>query len=421
MPRDIKLMTLSLFLWGWGYGLYAYVFPLHIRSLGALPGEVGAVFSIMLIALAVSYVPGGIIADRCERKRTILLSWLIGVPAPLLYYFAADYKVIAAGAALYSLSMVGYPAMNAYAAQKAPAGMSGLAFGVINSGYAAGMIVGPVLGGWLAEIVGTRNVFLISFAFFAVAVAVLCLIGSQSPGCAACESHARNNATPGRSTQGYAGLLRQGRFRRFVATYSCMAIAYYMIQPLVSQYLGDEMGASLSFIGLTGSIMSLGQATITLVLGRCADKWGTAVALGGNGFVFSVAVLGLVTVRSIALLAVVVFLAGAFMAGQGVALAGVGEALGGSATGRAFGLFNLAVAASSIVGPYAGGILYERSSTAPFLASAGASALLSLVLLLGGRRSCHNKESGEVVHPGAPALSDGSPLTNSYLGGTRDA
>ncbi|MBC7239337.1 MAG: MFS transporter, partial [Chloroflexi bacterium] len=86
-------MTLSLFLWGWGYGLYAYVFPLHIRSLGASPGQVGIVFSIMMVVLALSYIPGGVIADKCERKRTMLLSWSIGVLAPLFYYFAKDYRV----------------------------------------------------------------------------------------------------------------------------------------------------------------------------------------------------------------------------------------------------------------------------------------------------------------------------------------
>lgn len=408
------MMTLSLFLWGWGYGLYAYVFPLYIRSLGASPGQVGVVYSVMMVALALSYIPGGVIADKYERKRTMILSWLVGVPAPLLYYFARDYKVVAAASALYSLSMIGYPAMNAYAATRAPAGMSGLVFGVINSGYAAGMIASPILGGWLAQVIGTRNVFLITFVFFLASVAVLCLVDQQAP--SASSSH--GSAHTEDAAAGYAGLLRQKRFVRFVVTYSCMAVAYYMIQPLIPQYLGDEMGTSFAFIGLTGSIMSLGQAVITVILGRCADKWGTVVALGGNALVFSAAMLGLVTVRSLVPLAGVLFFAGAFMAGQGVALAGVGEVLGGSATGRAFGLFNLAVATSSIIGPYAGGVLYERSSAAPFLACGAAFVVLSLVLFFNERGPHHNEE---VVHAGTPAGLDDSPSTNSYLGGTRDA
>lgn len=414
MPRDIKLMTLSLFLWGWGYGLYAYVFPLYIRSLGASPGQVGVVYSVMMVALALSYIPGGVIADKYERKRTMILSWLVGVPAPLLYYFARDYKVVAAASALYSLSMIGYPAMNAYAAARAPAGMSGLVFGVINSGYAAGMIASPILGGWLAQVIGTRNVFLITFVFFLASVAVLCFVDQQAPSA----SSSRGSAHTEDAAAGYAGLLRQKRFARFVVTYSCMAVAYYMVQPLIPQYLGYEMGTSFAFIGLTGSIMSLGQSVITVMLGRCADRWGTVVALGGNALVFSAAMLGLVTARSLALLAGVLFLAGAFMAGQGVALAGVGEVLGGSPTGRAFGLFNLAVAASSIVGPYAGGVLYERSPAVPFLACAAAFAAMSLVLLFCEPRP---NRAGEVVHARRYARSGDSPSINSYLGGTRDA
>lgn len=408
MPRDIKLMTLSLFLWGWGYGLYAYVFPLHIRSLGASPGQVGIVFSIMMVVLALSYIPGGVIADKCERKRTMLLSWFIGVPAPLLYYCARDYRMIAAGAAIYSLSMIGYPAMNAYAAASSPAGKAGLTFGAINAGFAAGMVGGPMLGGWLAEVLGTKNVFLVSFALFAASVGVLGFISPQGP----------ESGRPGGVAGGYAGLLGRRRFVTFLVTYSCMALAYYMVQPLIPQYLGDQVGASLAFIGLAGSIMSLGQAVITMLLGRCADRWGTLVALGGNTLVFSAAMLGLVVVRGLVPLAGALFLGGAFMAGQGVALAGVGEVLGGAATGRAFGLFNVAVAASSIIGPYAGGVLYERSPAVPFLACAAALAVLSLVLFLEGRRP-HVKE--EVVLAGRCVGLDDPLSSNSYLGGTRDA
>ena len=408
MPRDIKLMALSLFLWGSGYGLYAYVFPLHIRSLGASPGQVGIVFSIMMVALAVSYIPGGVIADRFERRRTMLLSWLAGVPAPLLYYFARDYRVIAVGAALYSLSMIGYPAMNAYAAARSPAGKAGLTFGVINAGFAVGMIGSPVLGGWLAGFRGTRNVFLASFALFVIATGVVGFMSPQAP----------ESSRAAGAAGGYVGLLGHRRFVRFLATYSCMALAYYMVQPLIPQYLGDEVRASLAFVGLAGSIMSLGQAVITVLLGRCADRWGTLVALGWNALVFSAAMLGLVATRGLVPLAGALFLGGAFMAGQGVALAGVGEVLGGAATGRAFGLFNVAVATSSIIGPYAGGVLYERSPAVPFLACAAALAALSVILFLGGRRP---RVKEEVVLAGGCAGSEDALSTNFCSGGTKDA
>lgn len=409
MPRDIKLMTLSLFLWGSGYGLYAYVFPLHIRSLGASPGQVGVVFSIMMVALAASYIPGGVIADRFERKRTILLSWFVGVPAPLLYYFARDYKVAAVGAVLYSLSMIGYPAMNAYAAARSPAGKTGFTFGVVNAGFAAGMIGGPVLGGWISGILGTGNVFLISFALFAVASGVIGLLSPQAPD---------RSGHAGGSAAGYADLLGHRQFLRFLATFSCMALAYYMIQPLIPQYLGDEVGASLALVGLAGSITSLGQAVITVWLGRLADRWGTIVALGGNALVFAASMLGLVGLHSPVLLGAALFLSGAFMAGQGVALAGVGEVLGGAATGRAFALFNVAVATSSIIGPYVGGVLYERSPAMPFLACAAALTVLSAVMFLGRRRPCVKEE---VIPGGGRTGVDAVLSTDSNLGGTRGA
>lgn len=376
MPKDIRRVAAALLLWGFGYGLYGYIFPLYITSLGAGPQQVGLVFSAMMVALAASYIPGGYLADRFERKRTIALTWLVGAPAPLLFFAARDYRMVAVGAVLYSVSMVGYPSLNAYVDACATQGRAGRAFGYINAAYGAGMVLSPLLGGWLAEHWGARSIFLISFGLYAAATGVIGMLTPQKP------------PIPEKrwNTAAYLTLLKYRPFLRYVALFAVVALSYYVVQPFIPQYLRDHSGMSIVFVGLTGSLMSLGQSTLTLLYGRMADRSSVARALGLASSVFALALLGLVYLVHPVGLGMAAILAGSFMAGQGVALAGVGVAAGGVASGRAFALFSLVVAASSVAGPYLGGVLYAHSAEQPFYFSIILAIVAGLAFFLRGLR-----------------------------------
>lgn len=106
LPKGIQLIALGMLLWGFGYGLHSYMFPVYLRNIGCTPQEVGFVFSISMAVMAASSIPGGILADKYNRRKVVLLSWMIGVPSVILYYFARDWKMTALGIALYSGSML---------------------------------------------------------------------------------------------------------------------------------------------------------------------------------------------------------------------------------------------------------------------------------------------------------------------------
>jgi len=360
------------------------MFPVYLRNIGCTPSQVGVVFSVSMAATAASCIPGGALADRYDRRRVILLTWLAGAPSPILYYLARDYRMAAVGIALYSGSLLGYPALNAYAASSAAAGASGTAFGVMNVGFAAGMIASPLVGGYVADAWGPKSVFLLSFVFFLVAS---CVMAFLPPERREAESEAGAGAGAGQrgsGSGGYRGLLRDRPFMRFVALYSVCAFAYYMIQPLISQYLADVRSGSMQTISMLGTLMSLGQALITAVVARAADRRGAVAAVGANLLVFMLSLLCFVLVPSAAVTLVCPFLLGGFMAGQGVVYAGVGEILGDRTDGRAFALFSLAMSTVSIFGPYMGGAIYDRSRSTPFHLAAGIVAVGGLLLVKEG-------------------------------------
>ncbi|HPZ92980.1 MAG TPA: MFS transporter [Bacillota bacterium] len=365
LPKGIQLIALGMLLWGFGYGLHSYMFPVYLRNIGCTPQEVGFVFSISMAVMAASSIPGGILADKYNRRKVVLLSWMIGVPSVILYYFARDWKMTALGIALYSGSMVGYPALNAYAGAISPEGEAGLAFGLISAGFSGGMIASPLLAAYLSNIWPLQNIFLLSFAFFAAACCVIAFLPPEPEHVSVA------------SVSTYWSLIADRPFMQFILVYSLCAFSFYMVQQIIPQYLSDVRNTSISIVNLLGSLMSLGQTLITIAVSRMADSRGILVAVGINAMVFVASMLCLISIPGQAATVICLFLLGGFMAGHGVAFAGVREVLGKAADGKAFALFNLATWGMSIVGPYLGGVFYSFSANMPF-------HVASVLLVFGG-------------------------------------
>jgi len=118
LNRDLWLTCLSNIVAAFGEGLYFWFFPLYIRSLQANPVEVGTVLSVLWGVSAVTPVIGGIIADKYDRKKIIIVSWALWVFTPLIYSSANFWPELIPGAVLWGGSMIGAPAANATSSQR---------------------------------------------------------------------------------------------------------------------------------------------------------------------------------------------------------------------------------------------------------------------------------------------------------------
>ena len=97
-----------------GEGLYFWVFPLYVRSLHADYMQLAIVTSALMGFAALAPLPGGLLADRFDRKKLLILSWTPWIFAPLIYSFAQDWVQLIPGTFCWGMSMLGLPAITAY-------------------------------------------------------------------------------------------------------------------------------------------------------------------------------------------------------------------------------------------------------------------------------------------------------------------
>ena len=130
--------------------------PLWYRDLGYGPAFYGPLASTLMFAMAFGNMGTGRLADRFGRRRVILATTLLSIPAVLGlaqwpgvpgFFFAAMIGLLAAATVPLLLVM----------AQQLMSGRAGLASGaILGLGFVAGAIGAPVFGA-IADSIGTQN------------------------------------------------------------------------------------------------------------------------------------------------------------------------------------------------------------------------------------------------------------------------
>ncbi len=184
--RDNCLVAVALFLWASGEGMFLYIQPLYIAQLGAGPVQIGSVLALDGAVRAVSFIPGGMLADRIGPRRVIQMGWLVGLAAVALMSMARDWWGFIPGVALYALSAFCIPAVSSYVAAARGKLPLERELTLVFAGYAAGNIASPAVGGWLAGMWGMRATYMAACGFLLMS----CLVVMRLTDCAAGEPFA---------------------------------------------------------------------------------------------------------------------------------------------------------------------------------------------------------------------------------------
>lgn len=155
-------------------GLWFSFLPLLADEVLALSkSQIGVILAAHMLVSAVVQVPAGRLADRMSRRHLAAVGGYLGSLAFVAVYVAGGFwHLLLIGCMTGAMGAVAMPALTALAADEGQRSGMGAVMGVLNMAMSAGMMLGPVLAGALAEVVELRSLFV-----FAAMVGVLGTLG----------------------------------------------------------------------------------------------------------------------------------------------------------------------------------------------------------------------------------------------------
>jgi len=155
--------------------------PLRGNALGLTEGQIGLALSGVFLMTFIALYLVGSLADRFGRKAVIVPSWLFTAGALALIALAPSFGLYVAAAAAYGLAAgVGGPVPAAYVADAADEESQGMAIGVYRTFGDIGMVIGPLVMGWIIDQAG-ESVGLLTNAGIVVLVALAFWLFAPEP------------------------------------------------------------------------------------------------------------------------------------------------------------------------------------------------------------------------------------------------
>jgi len=356
-----------------GDGLYAYILPYYMtESLKASPVEIGTLYATANIFAALTLLTAGLLADKYDRKKILILGWVGWVPAPLIFAFARNWVQMLPGMALWGI-WFGPPTSTAYIVTTVNKDKLTLTFTAISSAWSLGYIFSPALGGYLARTTGMQLVFFLAFVFYALAGVLLFFIRSQVPAKHTQHAPEKNSST--------LQLLKNRKLLVLSAFLGLTMFAILLFRPFIPTFLADIYGYKGFEIGVLGSFSFFGSAILGIALGRIGDKFKKSYALAAAlALVGSSLVLLLLFGDFQVLLVTQVFVGASYLAWP-LMSAIIGPYAPESVRALWIAIPQTVSMFSSILAPYVGGVLYEVSPYYPFIFGIAVTLFLALLAL----------------------------------------
>lgn len=373
MSRDLKLIYVAILFVGFGVGLYTFLYPLYAKELGANSVQIGIIYSLIYFWMAFVSIPGGLLADRYELRKLILYIWAVMIPAPVIYYYAHHWTTLLVGDFFSGLSLLNGAALFVYILKRSPSEKIGQSFTLVFSAFPIGMVISPIIGGYLADIWGIRPIFLLSTFFFTLSTLILLPITPEAPMEKSDERKAVN-------------LLTSKYFFRYVLFFSSIFLIYSIFQPFISPFLREFRHASLAAVGFAGALIALGSATLGPLMGVTSDKRGMKNILLAGLAAFTLSLLAFLYFKNWLVLAVAVFFFGSADGFRSLSNAAISTTLEDIPPGLSFGILRTVTIGVTFFGPYIGGWLYKADPVWPFSFAAISLVLLFVFVFIWGKR-----------------------------------
>lgn len=172
--QNLKVAWLGNFLTGTSFTLVMPFISVFVEELGVGPGQVeyyaGLAVSVNALAAALMAPIWGSLADRYGRKPMMVRAAFAMIFTMGGMAFVPNVFWLLALRVLNGVFTGYIPNATALIASRVPKDKTGYALGTLSTGAVAGNLIGPTLGGILAEMFGVHTVFLLVGLLYAIVV-----------------------------------------------------------------------------------------------------------------------------------------------------------------------------------------------------------------------------------------------------------
>ena len=173
LTGNLRVLLFTIFLWELGFGLYFNnLLTIYMKEVGLTEAKVGTILTIAGLFRIGLMLPAGSIMDHVGRKPVIVSAAAISIPGSLAYVFAEGWFLLLVASICMSVNALGFPAMSAIIADSNADDPLDAFRKLYTVGPAIAFIIGPVVGGQIAEWTSQRTVFVVCAVVFAGALAL---------------------------------------------------------------------------------------------------------------------------------------------------------------------------------------------------------------------------------------------------------
>jgi DHA1 family tetracycline resistance protein-like MFS transporter len=262
LPRlPLTVILLTVVIDAMGIGLILPVMPALLQEVtGTGLGQAalwGGLLSTSFAVMQFLCGPGvGVLSDRFGRRPVLIVSLAVMAVDYLVMALAGSVWLLLAGRVVGGITAATQSTALAAIADMATEGQKAQGFGLVGAAFGAGFVLGPVIGGVLAEF-GTRAPFLAAAALAgANAVFAWAVLPETAP---------RAAGAPRRSLNPFAAFRAMGRLpgvARLLLLFFLYQVAFFVYPSVWAYFTTARFGWSPSMTGLSLAVFGIGIALV---------------------------------------------------------------------------------------------------------------------------------------------------------------
>lgn len=385
----IALLMLNNFIIFTGIGLIIPIMPSYMNLLHITGSTLGLLVATFSITQLIFSPLAGRLSDSIGRKRVIVAGMLLFAVSELMFGVVSSLPLLFISRMLGGVSAaLVMPAVMAYTADVTTDEERGKGMGLINAAITTGFIIGPGIGGYVAEF-GIRAPFYAAAAAGLVAMLVTAVLLPETPamkrGDVPAEKAAERSATPGLLRQ-LAETYRAPYFISLVVIFiSSFGLASF--ETVFALFVDHKFSFTPKDIAFVITFGSIAGAVVQLtIFGWMINRFGERIIISLSLIAAAVFVVMGLFVHSFWLIVIVTF---ALFLAVDILRPALGTQMSKFADeqqGYVAGLNSAFMSLGNIIGPIIAGTMFDQNINYPYM-------LAGLVLGLGFLLSLRSKKA----------------------------